>query len=36
MRQLKTMLRVGHLNGWSKNDPLAGYKIHFEKSTVAI
>lgn len=31
MRQLKTMLRVGHLNGWSKNDPLAGYKIHFEK-----
>ena len=31
MRQLKTMLRVGHLNGWSKNDPLGGYKIHFEK-----
>lgn len=31
MRQLKTMLRVGHLNGWSKSDPLAGYKIHFEK-----
>lgn len=31
MRQLKTMLHVGYLNGWSKNDPLAGYKLHFEK-----
>ena len=31
MRQLKTMLHVGYLNGWLKNDPLAGYKLHFEK-----
>lgn len=31
MRQLKTMLHVGYLSGWSKNDPLAGYKLHFEK-----
>ena len=31
MRQLKTMLHVSYLNGWSKNDPLAGYKLHFEK-----
>lgn len=31
MRQLKTMLHVGYLNGWSKNDPLASYKLHFEK-----
>lgn len=31
MRQLKTMLHVGYLNGWTKNDPLAGYKLHFEK-----
>lgn len=31
MRQLKTMLHVGYLNGWSKNDPLAGYKLNFEK-----
>lgn len=31
MRQLKTMLHVGYLNGWSKNDLLAGYKLHFEK-----
>lgn len=31
MRQLKTMLHVGYLNGRSKNDPLAGYKLHFEK-----
>lgn len=31
MRQLKTMLHVGYLNSWTKNDPLAGYKLHFEK-----
>ena len=32
LRQLKTMLHVGYLNGWSKNNPLAGYKLHFEKA----
>lgn len=31
LRAQKSILHVSYLNGWSKNDPLAGYKLHFEK-----